>query len=432
MHLLLGLLLDTRRLKYGIQPLLITALCISIVSTSAIAALSNDTNDALTLQNALSKALSANPEVTAALHEREAVEGIRLQAGKRLNPSLSTLVQDTRHETRQTTLAISQEIELGDKRSARLEAANLFFDKASIEIEHKKTQIHADVVAAFYEVLAAQERLNLAKSSLDVANLSLDAASKRVRAGKISPVEETKSRIAQSTAKIEMHHANSQLNRSRQQLSTLWGEPVATFKSAAGQLAAIPNTASLPQLLAMLDNAPATKIATIEVNTRDAITKIERSKAIPNITVSAGFVNNQELNGRNQALLGLSIPIPLFDQNKGNVQEAISRKYKAEDTLIALKNQLSTNLAAQHDRLSTAKQASESLRDEILPSARSAFNAANKGFSAGKFDFLDVLDAQRTLFQAQSQYIRALLEAHHSIAEIERILGDVIAHNVQE
>ena len=124
----------------------------------------------------------------------------------------------------------------------------------------------------------------------------------------------------------------------------------------------------------------------------------------------------------------MSVPIPLFDRNQGNLQEAVSRQYKSQDALVVLKNQLEVNMAAEYERLNAARQASESLRSEILPSAQSAFDAANKGFSAGKFNFLDVLDAQRTLFQAKSQYIQALLEAHQAVAEIERILGDVVTH----
>jgi len=134
------------------------------------------------------------------------------------------------------------------------------------------------------------------------------------------------------------------------------------------------------------------------------MTKVERSKSTPNITVSAGVVNNQEL-GLNQALLGLSVPIPLFDRNQGSLQEAISRQYQAQDKLTALKTQLSTKLAEAHARLSVAKHSVASLREEILPGAQSAFDAANKGFSAGKFNFLDVLDAQRTLFQVKSKQL---------------------------
>jgi len=382
----------------------------------------------LALEDALNLALNANPEIAVALREREAIEGIKTQAAVRPNPSISTLMRDTRSATRETTLQINQEFELGNKRDARIEAAETLYSKAEAELGNKRSEIHANVIVAFYGVLGAQERLNLAKSSLEIANLALDAASKRVKAGKSSPVEETKSKIAESAAKIELGQATSQLNSSRKLLTALWGNSLPVFDHADGDVTVVPETGALNELSAMLENAPAVKLAKLEINTREAVTKIERSKSTPNVTISAGIVNNQDL-GLNQALIGLSVPIPVFDRNQGNLQEAISRKYKAEDELIALKNQLGVNLAGQHERLNAARQASESLRTEILPSAQSAFYAANKGFTAGKFNFLDVLDAQRTLVQAKSQYIQALLEAHQAVAEIERILGDVITHH---
>ena len=76
------------------------------------------------------------------------------------------------------------------------------------------------------------------------------------------------------------------------------------------------------------------------------------------------------------------------------------------------------------DRLRTARQQFELLRNDMLPSAQSAYEAASKGFELGKFTFLDVLDAQRTLFQARSQYLSALSQANQAAAEIARIVGD--------
>ncbi len=398
-----------------------------LASHVAVATEVKESSAALTLQDALNLAAKANPEIAVALREREAIQGIKTQASVRPNPTISTSIQDTRSDTRQIFLQLNQEIELGNKRNARIEAADTFYSKAEAELDSKKADIHANVIAAFYAVLAAQERLALAKSSMEVANLALDAAAKRVKAGKSSPVEETKSKIAESGAKIELSQANSQLVSTRKRLAALWGNPSPLFASAQGQVTAIPQPVALSELDLMLENSPAIKLAKLEVNSRVALTNVERSKTTPNITISAGVVNNQEL-GLNQALLGLTVPIPLFDRNQGNLQEAVSRKYKAEDELIALKSQLGSNLSSQYERLNVARQASESLRTEILPSAQSAFDAANKGFTAGKFNFLDVLDAQRTLFQAKSQYNQALLEAHQAVAEIERILGDVISH----
>ncbi len=383
----------------------------------------------LSLSDSLNLALKANPDIAVAIREREAIVGTKVQAATRPNPFVSTSIQDTRSATRQIYLQLNQEIELGDKRTARMEAADAFYSKADAELATKKAEIHANVILAFYEVLVAQERVLLAKSSVEVAESALDAASKRVKAGKSSPVEQTKSSIAAASAKIELVQATTQLNNSRKRLSALWGDNAPSFELATGEVRSIPDVSSLSELQALVDDSPSIRLAKLEINTREAVTKIERSKAVPNITLSAGVVNNQEV-GLNQALLGLSIPIPVFDRNQGNVQEAVSRKFKAEDELVAIKNKIQTNLVTQYERLSAARQATLSLQNDILPNAQSAFDAANRGFSLGKFNFLDVLDAQRTLYQAKSQYINALLEAHQSIAEIERILGDVINHQV--
>lgn len=383
----------------------------------------------LSLSDSLNLALKANPDIAVAIREREAIVGTKVQAATRPNPFVSTSIQDTRSATRQIYLQLNQEIELGNKRNARIEAADAFYNKADAELATKQAEIHANVVAAFYEVLVAQERVALAKSSVGVAESALDVASKRVRAGKSSPVEQTKSSIAAASAKIELVQATTQLNNSRKRLSALWGDNAPSFELATGEVRSIPDVSSLSELQALVDDSPSIRLAKLEINTREAVTKIERSKAVPNITLSAGVVNNQEV-GLNQALLGLSIPIPVFDRNQGNVQEAVSRKFKAEDELVAIKNKIQTNLVTQYERLSAARQATLSLQNDILPNAQSAFDAANRGFSLGKFNFLDVLDAQRTLYQAKSQYINALLEAHQSIAEIERILGDVINHQV--
>ena len=407
------------------------ALLLIIFSHSSRSAELTEPPKLLRLEVALGLAMGANPEITVALREQEATEGARIQAGVRHNPYISSEIQDTRSDTQQITLQFNQEIELGNKRESRLALADILHTKATAELDALKATIHANTVNAFYEVLVAQERLALSKSSFEVANAAVNAATKRVNAGKSSPVEETKSNIAASSAKIELNQSNSQLNSARKRLSALWGNPVPVFEQAYGDVENIPLVPSFENLLALLENAPAIGIANLEVSARGGSTKLARSQSTHNITISAGIVHNQEL-GLNQAILGLSAPIPLFDRNQGNVQEAVSLQYKAQDELIALKTQLTTKLAGEHERLSVARLSAISLREEILPGAQNAFEAANKGFNAGKFNFLDVLDAQRTLFQAKSQYIQVLLDAHQAIAEIESILGHVVTHPAQQ
>ena len=84
---------------------------------------------------------------------------------------------------------------------------------------------------------------------------------------------------------------------------------------------------------------------------------------------------------------------------------------------------LKTELTQAYEALSAAQRETGILRDEILPAARSAFEVTNKGYELGKFGFLEVLDAQRTLFQNQVLYVRALANYQRLVNEIERLIA---------
>jgi cobalt-zinc-cadmium efflux system outer membrane protein len=104
----------------------------------------------------------------------------------------------------------------------------------------------------------------------------------------------------------------------------------------------------------------------------------------------------------------VAIPLPFFNRNQGNLLSALRRVDKAKtDAEIEYLNATQA-LADAHQRASIAQEQIESMRSEILPAAQSAFNAAVTGFELGKFGFIDVLDAQRTLFQSRAQYLSAL------------------------
>jgi cobalt-zinc-cadmium efflux system outer membrane protein len=77
-----------------------------------------------------------------------------------------------------------------------------------------------------------------------------------------------------------------------------------------------------------------------------------------------------------------------------------------------------------HERLQAAAAEARTLQGEVLPGAQSVFDATTKGYELGKFGFLDVLDAQRTLLLSRTQYLRALAQAQLAAADIERALGD--------
>ena len=376
----------------------------------------------LSLTKAIELALEGSPEVAAATRQWEATEGQVLQGRARPNPELAYSLEDARSRTRTQSWQLNLPVELGGKRAARTKAAEKSREQAQAQLNELKAALRANVAAAYFDVLTAQERLVLAKDSVALAKSSTDTVAKRVAVGKVSPVEESKARVAEAGIRVELDQAASEQRNARSRLFALLGKIEAPFTVLEGKAENLPPVPKLADLQSLISSSPAVVLARIEVDRRKALTDLEQSKRVPDITVSAGIQRSNETQ-RNILLFGVSVPLPVFDRNQGNLLEALKLEDKARDELQGATVRLHSEVAQAQERLSTIAAEVQSLRQDVLPGAKSAYDAATIGFENGKFNFLEVLDAQRTYFTAKSQYLKALGEAHRAAADVDRLLG---------
>lgn len=376
----------------------------------------------LSLAKAIELALEGNPEVAAAKRQWEATEGQVLQGRSRPNPELAYSLEDTRSKTRTQSWQLNLPVELGGKRAARTKAAEKTREQAQAQLAELQATVRANVAAAYFDVLTAQDRLVLARDSAALAKSSTDTVSKRVAAGKVSPVEESKARVAEAGVRVELAQAASEQRNALSRLFALLGRIDAPYTVLEGKAENLPSVPSIADLQPLISSAPGVVLARIEVDRRKALTALELSKRVPDVTVSFGMQRSNETQ-RNVLLFGVSVPLPVFDRNQGNLLEALKLEDKARDELQAATVRLHSEVAQARERLSTITAEVQSLQQEVLPGAKSAYDAATIGFENGKFNFLEVLDAQRTYFTAKSQYLKALGEAHRAAADIDRLLG---------
>jgi cobalt-zinc-cadmium efflux system outer membrane protein len=376
----------------------------------------------LTLEQAQALAASKSFAITAAQREVDANDGAVRQASAWRNPELSASVEDTQRATRTTTATVDFPIELGGKRAARVGAAGRARELAQAELGNVRAGLRADVVRAFFGVLVAQERVALTANSADLAARGADAIGKRVAAGKVSPVDETRARVDQANAQLEAAEAVAELQNARQTLAALWGDPEPLFSTVQGDIELMPFRAPASELVRELDASPGLLTSRIEVDRRRALVDMERSKGVPDLTVSVGAKRDNEL-GRTQAIVGVSIPLPLFDRNQGATYEALKRAEKASDEYQAARIRVLTELQQASNQLGVASASARTLKSTVLPAAQQAYDAATKGFEAGKFGFLDVIDAQRSLLQARARYLTAMSTSNQAASAIDRLLG---------
>jgi len=140
------------------------------------------------------------------------------------------------------------------------------------------------------------------------------------------------------------------------------------------------------------------------------------------LTVSLGAKHHNEVNDT-AFVMGISIPIPIFDTNQGATLEARDRLSKSKEEARTVWLRVVNNLAETYQRLSRAHMEATDLAEHVLPGAKAAFKASEEGFRHGKFNYLDMLDAQRTLVSMNLRHINALFAYQEARTRVERLIG---------
>jgi cobalt-zinc-cadmium efflux system outer membrane protein len=378
----------------------------------------------LTLESALQSAFADNPDLAAAQWEIDIAQGGRQQAGLIPNPVASWDAEDTRRSTRTTTVKLSQTLELGGKRGARIDVASRAQDAAAQELEQRRNLLRAEVIDGFYGALRAQERLELAQRSMALAERGLVVANGRVTAGKSSPVEATRAQVQVSEIRLERSRAEIGVSDAYRRLAAITGSANISFERVEAGAVNTPALPSATQLLARLESTAELRLAQLQIQQREAGLGLEKAQRIPDLDISIGSQYDASVRERVN-LVGVSMPIPLFNRNQGNVLAASRRADQARDLRNATELRLRTETRQALDLWATANNEVSAFNKVILPAAQSAVDSATRGFEMGKFNFLDVLDAQRTLIAARTQYLAALAQATDAWVRIERIYGDL-------
>ena len=387
---------------------------------------------AITLRQALALATMHNPELRAFSWNVRAAEARQLQASLLPNPELEVEVENfggsddlSGFDGAETTIQLSQLIELGDKRSKRTRVASLEKQLLGSDYEAKRLDVFAGVAKAFIEVLAAQQRCELTEELLQLSEELVTIVTKRVDAGKDSPLEKTKAALALSKINIQHQQALKDLDFTRKQLASTWAGSNPGFESVAGELDLLSPIPPIDRLMDLIEQNPDLARWDLEIDKGNATLELEKAKATPDITLNGGARRLNETDA-NAIVFGISIPLPISDRNQGDKQAAAYELNKAREEQRAGHLRIQTELAKAYQTLSSAYMEATELDKNLLQGAESLFEASKMGYSQGKLDYLNVLDAQRTLFEARAQYIDALASFHIARTDVERLIAGPI------
>jgi cobalt-zinc-cadmium efflux system outer membrane protein len=352
-----------------------------------------------------------------------------VQAGLAPNPELDIEVEEVAGPgnragfgAAETTIMLSQLVELGDKRRRRLALAGTEAQLAGWDYEAVRLDVLTGLSHAFVDLLAAQEKLKLASQLHGISAEMSAAVAKRVDAGKDSPVAKSKAEIAHSQMKISLEQAAQNLHVARIRLASFWDDTEPKFDKAAGNIDALGSIPELTDLFVVMEQNPDLARWTTEIELRRRALQYEKARAVRDIRVGAGLQRFEE-SGDNALTFGISIPLGVGDRNQGNKEAAAHSLTKAAEQRRATYIQVRQQLARAYQNMANAHVKASTMKRDILAHARTVFEASQKGYDEGKLDYLNLLDAQRTLFEVRSQHIEALVAYQHAKVDVERLTG---------
>lgn len=403
----------------------------AVLAPAAFAANEGDGQE-LTLRQAVSAALQGNPALQTFEFRFRAQDARGQQAALRPAPELSLDLENFAGsgdlkgvDAAEATFALSQVIELGGKRDARIGAAQA--SRSALDIERQAVQLDvlAEVTRRFVVVAQRQQQLQLARSAVGLAEKTVEASERRVNAAKSPHAELDRARIALDRARLEERAALVELDTARKQLAATWGasQPVIegkAFGEVRADLFALPPTGDFPALAAQLANNPDFLRFASEARLRDAELRLASSLRRPDITLGAGIRRLEET--KDQAFVA-SLAVPLFSGRRaeGLVAEAQANRELVDAERRAAEVKAQSTLYELHRQLARAVTEAQTLRDDIQPRSAEALKETEYAYERGRYSYLELVDAQREYLAVQASLIDAAASAHGLRAEIERL-----------
>jgi cobalt-zinc-cadmium efflux system outer membrane protein len=403
----------------------------ALVASPWLASVSH--SQTLTLGTVLQRALTASPRLTAAERDVGIATGQRIQAGALINPEIG-YEQDNSFgsgkyrgtKSAETTLQISQLFELFGKRDARIVAGQAGVETAAIQRKAVRLEILSETAIAFLSVLGLQRRIQILDEQVAAIDKITPLLQRRVDAGASSPAETGRAEVASALVKADRERVHAALASARRELAILMGDTVPKFATVSGRLDATGRPPSFEAVVAAIDANPQLVRWTAIYAQRNAELLLARLKPYPDVRLAAGWRHYNETND-DAVRLTLSVPIPIFDQNQGNILSAQESLAKTRAEREANRNVLIVLAGRAYDSLQGSLRELAVLRETALPKSRQAADAISEGYGQGRFTLLEVLDAQASVVQARLREQEAQQNFHVAIATIEGLVGNPFA-----
>ncbi len=407
---------------------------VSLVATTAYA--NTNTLTSINLKQALQRTLQYAPALQRYPFQEREAEALRLQAGLRPTTKLTLSIENAMgtgpqsdFDSAEYTLGLSQLIELGDKRQARIGLTEARWQSELAAYESSRLQLLAETGRRYYDLLLQQALSANIEKRAQGEKHALNIIEQRQRAGAVAAADAAKMRLRLAQTTMRQRQSLAQINRNQAQLASLWLQSP-NFSRVEGNLLQLPPMVDLTALMIAMDKSPAYQQKMTQEKLAQADVRQQQALSRSDVTIGLGIRHLEDSS--DQALVfDVSMPLAIGNPNRGNLQAAYSRQNWSETDLELTRQEISLQLHNLGQHLKTLRQQTQFLETDLLPKAEILLREVEQGYRQGRYSVLQWVDAQSELFQLHTQQI----VLHHSIfiqrLELERISGQPLIDDAE-
>lgn len=367
--------------------------------------------------------LDQTPAVTEAHALSDAAEARVRQARTRPNPALSIDLENVAgsgpysgFDSGDLSLSLSQNLELWGRRSARIGVARADAETAALRRDLSTIDTAGRLALIYAEAEAAQRRAALAEDALTLTLADARAALAMVEEGREPLLRGIQAESEAAAARASLDEAKAERDAAFARLNAV-AMLSAPATSIVSGLLDIPTS---PAALSDQDTI-AIRVAKAEATASERRITVEQINSRPDVTASVG-VTRYGQEDQTALTFGLSLPLPLFDRNRGNIDAARAEHRAAEARVLQARQDAGADRAAAMARLFSSGSR-VSAADAGVAAAEEAYRLSRIGAEAGRISQLELRTGRATLINARSAALDARLARVRAEIDLARLEG---------
>lgn len=406
------------------------------VAKPTVNTVTEDSQD-LILEEAIQEALANNQELKAKRQELEAAKAQLLKAvwpNPELETGLATDALTGSEGENEWEAGISQAIPWSGRLRYQQQAAAKLIERTSWDIQDRQRLLTLDVTKAFTQVMALQEQLKVLEFLIQLNRQLVETAEARFAKGEVSQVEVQVAKVEFQQDRVEKKHLQAELKTATSTLNLLLGRPTATTPSVViGQFTYQPVALDAQRLTRWaLVNRPDVMMLDADIRQAEALIKLAQASRFEDLKASAFFQRSQGRLEVNEAqvkdddkLLGfkVSIPLPVFDQKKGDIKEASARSEAAKITKEFIMLRVEREMEQLIAQMTALQEIVGLYEQEILATLEQSIQTIQDAYAQGQVSFFEVIQTEERLISFKRSYVEALTNYVNTRAALQAALG---------